>query len=1269
MLDAAASGRTQSRIILVHGTFAEPRPENPSQRPRWSAPDGRFAGELSARVTSAAGVVPEVEEFRWSGANSEVQRRLAGKLLLNRIEQLEKEGGSYHLIGHSHGGSVIWHALTASMADPARRTGTAAEALPGLRSWATVGTPFLTFGPSKRELFSVALLLAGFLLWLATWSTWILDAGSVIAQAPLILQNAADWANGATSYAWYKPIWREGPIIILGATLGALVFLALKFLGWGLQLRLLAATATPALIAFAVALGVVLASWQVPFVAALHERIAGKIGLVVLALLIATVVLVVSFLVASLVVQLLNWWDRQQRRLRAQAACAAYGARWYSLVHRQDEAASALVASLLPAPAIRPIQRDTHGILNDKVLHAITRQFTRARDEAIWEGLTQKVQGDDMSGYVIRRVGLAPVAFRQVWPPLSGSTDASMMALANAAAGAFAAQLRDRFSTSGKDGGHDTIDQIVKDLSFGGLVHNSYFFDDEARTAVRRDIVGWLAAHVVRSMPEAGDPAAPRPPLHGEWRDVSAALSDFRLASESRFRAITIARATALAVAFGALMLATTAAFETSVRPLTREAQVAETIASWKLSGAFATADAPMVGAFVVRLAVAGELSSAEAVRAVFRTILERNARAVAGQRLAFAWGRDGALEPGQRDRLVRQVRTEILGQDPADPKPPREAHLARANHLVTLHLLAGIVARHGRLDAAQLNDANAAWTALSQMCRDVDLDAVAHVYLPVLVAGGGETDAADVLRRVAIRRGGQCGQPEVTAPSEADLAWQQAFLLDRALDAVSWNQPALAGKLLALAGGDASEPGPLLAALDRTRDGARKLCTDQMRNMAELIGAAPLPHRAPHCSLEQVQAAPANWVEQDGCAAQRQISAKKLSDYRRDGSRLRSLHADLDDAMMNSYRFCRVEPAFTSGNLRACATQLAARCEEAGDAAQRPIDLALVLVGMSRFADALKIIQPIFQGSSLWLDDAGDVPLVGLFEAAYPAPRDEPPLGRERQMLVDAIVAQQMRLAEGCRAAAGVQPRERPCARNRTRRAIHLRSAAFMRWEVKQKTEARQMVADLVADIDRRHAGDQGARPSRRELLAAADAALIVGLRDQSGRMIRFLRTEIRRMGLGAIETASDQTAPFTAAHIRLMVNIMTALQDPDIAGATATLAALRDQEYTRDTRAALARQLAGIRAGLGDFFLANKEATGAVAANEVLAGRCMILDNHIEQNDGLRAIKERYGLEDHRRWPQPAPAYFHTHARFAYDGAASRPLACRTGPSYDLD
>ncbi|WP_163596961.1 hypothetical protein, partial [Klebsiella pneumoniae] len=84
----------------------------------------------------------------------------------------------------------------------------------------------------------------------------------------------------------------------------------------------------------------------------------------------------------------------------------------------------------------------------------------------------------------------------------------------------------------------------------------------------------------------------------------------------------------------------------------------------------------------------------------------------------------------------------------PADPKPPREAHLARANHLVTLHLLAGTVARQGRLDAAQLKDASAAWTALHQMCRDVDIDAVAHVYLPVLLAGGGETEAADVLSR-----------------------------------------------------------------------------------------------------------------------------------------------------------------------------------------------------------------------------------------------------------------------------------------------------------------------------------------------------------------------------------------------------------------------------------------------------------------------------------------------------------------------------------------
>jgi hypothetical protein len=47
------------------------------------------------------------------------------------------EGTKYHIVAHSHGGSVVWHGLVES-----KRRGID---LSGLRSWTTVGTPFLKY--------------------------------------------------------------------------------------------------------------------------------------------------------------------------------------------------------------------------------------------------------------------------------------------------------------------------------------------------------------------------------------------------------------------------------------------------------------------------------------------------------------------------------------------------------------------------------------------------------------------------------------------------------------------------------------------------------------------------------------------------------------------------------------------------------------------------------------------------------------------------------------------------------------------------------------------------------------------------------------------------------------------------------------------------------------------------------------------------------------------------------------------------------------------
>ena len=43
--------------------------------------------------------------------NSEAPRRLAARRLLTCLNWYEEQGLHYHLVAHSHGGSVLWEAL------------------------------------------------------------------------------------------------------------------------------------------------------------------------------------------------------------------------------------------------------------------------------------------------------------------------------------------------------------------------------------------------------------------------------------------------------------------------------------------------------------------------------------------------------------------------------------------------------------------------------------------------------------------------------------------------------------------------------------------------------------------------------------------------------------------------------------------------------------------------------------------------------------------------------------------------------------------------------------------------------------------------------------------------------------------------------------------------------------------------------------------------------------------------------------------------------
>lgn len=126
-------------VVLVHGTYAS---HESDEGDGWWQRGSQAWRDLRDRLPEGTVLPEQGKIFHWSGENGERARIKAARDLLEFLTAIEDEGKRYHLIGHSHGGSVIWHALR--LATLRKRT------LHGLSSWSTVGTPFLhhrTKGP------------------------------------------------------------------------------------------------------------------------------------------------------------------------------------------------------------------------------------------------------------------------------------------------------------------------------------------------------------------------------------------------------------------------------------------------------------------------------------------------------------------------------------------------------------------------------------------------------------------------------------------------------------------------------------------------------------------------------------------------------------------------------------------------------------------------------------------------------------------------------------------------------------------------------------------------------------------------------------------------------------------------------------------------------------------------------------------------------------------------------------------------------------------
>ena len=119
-------------VLLIHGTYAG---SDSDASDGWWQQGSRTWEELKSKLPRGTRLPEQGKLFHWSGENHERARIKASHQLLCRLQQMETTGQSYHLIGHSHGGSVIWGALRlAALRD---------EPLKRLKSWSTVGTPFM----------------------------------------------------------------------------------------------------------------------------------------------------------------------------------------------------------------------------------------------------------------------------------------------------------------------------------------------------------------------------------------------------------------------------------------------------------------------------------------------------------------------------------------------------------------------------------------------------------------------------------------------------------------------------------------------------------------------------------------------------------------------------------------------------------------------------------------------------------------------------------------------------------------------------------------------------------------------------------------------------------------------------------------------------------------------------------------------------------------------------------------------------------------------
>lgn len=441
--------RPESVAILIHGTFAG---EQANSGKKWWQHGSPTATQLEAKLPEGIRVARDTEVFHWSGENSERGRSKAAAELLLHLDRQEAAGLEYHLVGHSHGGSVIWNAL--KMATIKR------QPLDGLRSWTTVGTPFLQHrSRSAWNLWNLLGIVVGVLLLRPAF-----NAGSELG---VILWDAA---MGEKVAMQLRPDEQIGYMSVLRAPILA-----------GLERMGVPIERTDEFIQ----LGQFDPAGDVSLIEYLFASTEG--------LLLLTAIIVVAYVFLHLSLLFLRP-PLESYRVRAEEKLNRrtfkdFGAGWLGIWSPDDEAINGLRATLditvsfiaKMQPRERIFISDAIAMLSRPYFWVLAPIFNRlihpAMDAKVRGIVTRSAQGNDRPMATVVDVTPCPLAERRQWcPSVPGALNDKLLSYADQHARDIGPKLRRLLAQPSFTSG---IEAFSRELTGNELVHTSYFEHSE----------------------------------------------------------------------------------------------------------------------------------------------------------------------------------------------------------------------------------------------------------------------------------------------------------------------------------------------------------------------------------------------------------------------------------------------------------------------------------------------------------------------------------------------------------------------------------------------------------------------------------------------------------------------------------------------------------------------------------------------------------------------------------------------------------------------